>query len=59
LEHAVLVFLGGRNDGSLGSHGCQLRGNSISFSTPSLQLEVKIRTAGTQTYASKVSWNLL
>jgi hypothetical protein len=27
LEHAVLVFWWGRCDGSLGFHGCQLRGN--------------------------------
>jgi hypothetical protein len=32
LEHAVLFFWRGRYDGLLGSHGCQLRGGSLSFS---------------------------
>ena len=42
-EHAVLMFRRGRYDGSLGSHGCQLRDDFGSFSTPALFLEVEIR----------------
>jgi hypothetical protein len=42
LEHAVLFLWRGRNDGLLGSHGCQLRGGSFSSSTLALHLEEKI-----------------
>jgi len=46
LEHAVLVFRGGRCNGSLGSHRCQLRDGFVSFSMGALLPEVKIKIAG-------------
>jgi hypothetical protein len=69
LEHAVLVFRGGRCNGSLGSHRCQLRDGFAFFSTPALLPEIKIKIAGrrrgssvciaAQTHSRTVSWNLL
>jgi hypothetical protein len=58
LEHAVLFFRRGRYDGSLGSHGCQLRGNSVFFSTTAFQLEVKTGNCRRVVHSSEVSWNL-
>jgi hypothetical protein len=43
LEHAVLFLRRGRNDGSLGSHRCQLQDSFFSSSTPALLAEVKIK----------------
>ena len=42
-EHAVLLLGRGRYDGSLGSHGCQLRESSATCSTPILFPEAQIR----------------
>ena len=57
-EHPVLLFLRGRCDRSLGSHGCQLQGSSALSSTPALHRAVKIKIAS-RAHSSKVSWNLL